>query len=157
MSSLLSNPKLLVLGTSTILYVGFKAVPTKYRNSALSSRLTPLLYLFGVLSFFVLARSMTGGRAQYTVLLIFLTVLAWAGSLLRWRRWNDWARRKYGRTKIVFDDPYGGSSAADGPPPLAPAGWFADSSSRHQLRYWDGSRWTEHVSDNGVSNVDPVA
>ena len=28
--------------------------------------------------------------------------------------------------------------------------------SRHQLRYWDGTAWTEHVSDNGVQNTDPM-
>jgi len=37
-----------------------------------------------------------------------------------------------------------------------PANWYPDASGRHQLRYWDGSRWTEHVSDNGVAGVDPM-
>ncbi|MDQ3469388.1 MAG: DUF2510 domain-containing protein [Actinomycetota bacterium] len=27
---------------------------------------------------------------------------------------------------------------------------------RHQLRYWDGNAWTDHVSTNGVTAVDPV-
>ena len=31
---------------------------------------------------------------------------------------------------------------ADGPPP----GWYADPSGTGQQRYWDGERWTEHVS-----------
>lgn len=39
----------------------------------------------------------------------------------------------------------------------APAAWHPDPSGRHQLRWWDGSRWSEHVSDNGVASVDPVA
>src|SRR5690349_12709408 len=30
-----------------------------------------------------------------------------------------------------------------------PPGWFPDSTSRHQLRYWDGTRWTSQVSDKG--------
>jgi hypothetical protein len=38
----------------------------------------------------------------------------------------------------------------------APAGWFADPGRRHQLRYWDGQRWTEHVSDRGTQAVDPL-
>ncbi|HKO85810.1 MAG TPA: DUF2510 domain-containing protein, partial [Actinomycetota bacterium] len=29
----------------------------------------------------------------------------------------------------------------------AATGWLADPSRRHELRYWDGQRWTEHVSD----------
>jgi len=36
------------------------------------------------------------------------------------------------------------------------ASWLADPSGRHELRYWDGTRWTEHVSDKGVTSVDPV-
>jgi len=31
--------------------------------------------------------------------------------------------------------------------PTAPAGWKTDPSGRHQIRYWDGSHWTEHVAD----------
>jgi hypothetical protein len=39
---------------------------------------------------------------------------------------------------------------------IAPAGWFADPGRRHELRYWDGQRWTEHVSDRGIPGVDTV-
>ncbi len=35
-----------------------------------------------------------------------------------------------------------------------PAGWFPDPSTRHELRYWDGTVWTSHVSDRGVVVVD---
>ena len=38
----------------------------------------------------------------------------------------------------------GGSQGAWGPDPFG----------RHQLRYWDGSRWTEHVADDGVPDLD---
>lgn len=41
-------------------------------------------------------------------------------------------------------------------PPLPPAGWHADPSQRHQLRYWDGAAWTEHVHDDGLSAADPL-
>jgi hypothetical protein len=37
-----------------------------------------------------------------------------------------------------------------------PAGWFADPSRRHELRYWDGREWTERVSDRGSQAVDPM-
>ena len=33
--------------------------------------------------------------------------------------------------------------------------WRADPGGGHELRYWDGAAWTEHVSDNGVGAVDP--
>jgi hypothetical protein len=47
------------------------------------------------------------------------------------------------------------------PPPLPlvapsarPAEWLADPTRRHELRYWDGARWSDHVSDDGVASYD---
>jgi len=37
------------------------------------------------------------------------------------------------------------------------AGWNPDPTGRHELRYWDGSTWTDHVSDRGVAATDPIA
>lgn len=37
-----------------------------------------------------------------------------------------------------------------------PAEWYPDPSARHQLRYYDGANWTDHVSDNSVLSVDPL-
>jgi hypothetical protein len=34
-------------------------------------------------------------------------------------------------------------------------GWQTDPTGRHDHRYWDGSQWTEHVSDAGVATTDP--
>jgi uncharacterized protein YxjI len=31
----------------------------------------------------------------------------------------------------------------------APPGWYPDPARRHQLRWWDGVRWTPHVADDG--------
>lgn len=39
--------------------------------------------------------------------------------------------------------------------PSAPA-WRPDPSGRHPYRYFDGERWTEHVSDGQVQEVDPL-
>jgi uncharacterized protein YxjI len=39
--------------------------------------------------------------------------------------------------------------------PRAEPGWHADPMGRHELRYWDGSQWTEHVSSHGRQSVDP--
>lgn len=52
-------------------------------------------------------------------------------------------------------DPKGRSSAA-GSPSRPPAGWYQDPAGRHQLRYWDSERWTQHVSDDGSQSTDPV-
>lgn len=37
------------------------------------------------------------------------------------------------------------------------AGWLADPAGAHELRYWDGAAWTDHVSDQGVAGVEPPA
>lgn len=42
------------------------------------------------------------------------------------------------------------------PPPTngAVAAWVSDPAGRHQLRYWDGSTWTDYVSDHGATGTD---
>lgn len=54
--------------------------------------------------------------------------------------------------------PYGQQPVAP-PPPVEnpPFGWYADPSGRHEKRYWDGTRWTEHVSDGEARSTDPVS
>jgi uncharacterized protein YxjI len=37
-----------------------------------------------------------------------------------------------------------------------PADWYGDPLERHKLRYYDGTDWTAHVSDGGVTSIDPV-
>jgi hypothetical protein len=37
-----------------------------------------------------------------------------------------------------------------------PAGWHPDPSGRHELRYWNGTAWTDDVSDAGVAAKDPA-
>ena len=40
----------------------------------------------------------------------------------------------------------------------APAAWYPDPSKRFELRYWDGSEWTEHVARGSQQFTDqPVA
>ena len=36
-----------------------------------------------------------------------------------------------------------------------PAEWAADPTGRHEYRYWDGTTWTNHVSDAGAPGTDP--
>lgn len=35
-----------------------------------------------------------------------------------------------------------------------PPGWHPDPRGRHEHRYWDGSQWTDHVADAGVTSTD---
>jgi hypothetical protein len=39
---------------------------------------------------------------------------------------------------------------------VAREGWHADPAGRHELRYFDGDGWTEHVTDAGRPSADPV-
>jgi uncharacterized protein YxjI len=36
------------------------------------------------------------------------------------------------------------------------ANWYPDPTGRHELRYWDGDAWTDHVSDRGITGTDPA-
>ena len=48
------------------------------------------------------------------------------------------------------------AAAASSPQqPLPAAAWYADPTHRFELRYWDGTRWTEHVGRGGVVSKDP--
>lgn len=49
----------------------------------------------------------------------------------------------------------GESSERTATPPVAPPGWAADPFGRHEHRYWDGNRWTEHIADRGVIGTNP--
>jgi len=39
--------------------------------------------------------------------------------------------------------------------PGNPSRWAPDPTGRHELRYWNGTEWTDHVSDGGVPGSDP--
>jgi Protein of unknown function (DUF2510) len=40
--------------------------------------------------------------------------------------------------------------------PTTPPQWSPDPSGRHQLRYWDGTSWSHHVADGGLTGTDPA-
>ena len=39
---------------------------------------------------------------------------------------------------------------------LRQPGFFEDPVGRHEQRYWDGSRWTEYVKEQGQRFIDPL-
>jgi len=41
-------------------------------------------------------------------------------------------------------------------PPPPPRSWLPDPGGRHELRYWDGTKFTEHVADGGKISTDPI-
>jgi hypothetical protein len=48
------------------------------------------------------------------------------------------------------------ASASIGDTPNVPADWHKDPSGRFELRYWNGTAWTEHVATGGKQSIDPV-
>ena len=60
-------------------------------------------------------------------------------------------RRSSNQGQFTATAPTSGPTGQSGP-----AGqWAADPFGRHQLRYYDGSAWTEHVMDDGRPSTDP--
>ena len=55
---------------------------------------------------------------------------------------------------IEVSAPAAAASAA-APVVTTPAGWYPDPSGRFEMRYWDGTAWTEHVSRQGQQFTDP--
>jgi hypothetical protein len=55
-------------------------------------------------------------------------------------------------TPTVASTPSVASSVGDA---VAPAAWYPDPSKRYELRYWNGTAWTEHVSRAGQQFTDP--
>ena len=41
-------------------------------------------------------------------------------------------------------------------PTATQARWAPDPRGRHELRYWDGRRWTDDVADAGQTGTDPL-
>jgi hypothetical protein len=37
-----------------------------------------------------------------------------------------------------------------------PAGWYPDPSRAHEVRYFDGAGWTDHVCDAGAASEEPL-
>jgi len=37
-----------------------------------------------------------------------------------------------------------------------PAAWYPDPMGRYELRWWDGSDWTERIRSDGRGSVDPL-
>ena len=45
--------------------------------------------------------------------------------------------------------------AQGGAVPSVPANWYKDPSGRFEMRYWNGTAWTEHVATAGKQSIDP--
>lgn len=59
----------------------------------------------------------------------------------RWTTWEAYLRER-GKLRA--------------PAPEIPAAWHPDPMGRHELRFWDGTRWTPYVIDSGVRGHDEI-
>lgn len=60
--------------------------------------------------------------------------------------WLTPGRTEWGDEDVLATVVRGPSSSAQ------PANWYPDPSGRHEHRWWDGNRWSVHVSDGGVAS-----
>jgi hypothetical protein len=93
-------------------------------------------------------RAATNGDTGWLVGIIFGWVVGagWAVGLV-YLVWID--RGRASRSPVPPPPPTGLA------PPTSPAGWIVDPTGRFELRYWDGTRWTEHVSTAGQQSTNP--
>jgi hypothetical protein len=72
--------------------------------------------------------------------------------------WRTFLCPSCGYCESYIDDPEAMSkivnASGSGWTRVTPAGWLPDPAGRHQLRFWDGLRWTFSVSDDGEQSED---
>lgn len=54
---------------------------------------------------------------------------------------------------VATSQPAATATASSVPNP--PANWYPDPSGRFERRYWNGSKWTEHVANGQNQSIDP--
>ncbi len=58
-------------------------------------------------------------------------------------------------SSAIDNAPTTNPSASTAPSADVPANWYKDPSGRYELRYWNGTTWTEHVATGGKQFTDP--
>jgi hypothetical protein len=74
---------------------------------------------------------------------------------LRWWDGESWTDQVSDGGVPAIDSPASATDLLPPQPTVPPAAaWLPDPQGRHELRYWDGHAWSEHVSDAGVQSAD---
>jgi hypothetical protein len=85
--------------------------------------------------------------------IVFVAIFGTVLSIFAWAPRSQPSREPGATASLVSGiGPMAGAQPA--PPLTALRAWLADPTGRHELRYFDGSGWTEHVADAGVISVD---
>jgi uncharacterized protein YxjI len=73
------------------------------------------------------------------------------------RYWDGatWTEHVASRGRQTIDPPGNLEPVPTAGAPLTPGGWYPDPLGRHESRYWDGGKWTEHVASRGRQGADP--
>lgn len=69
---------------------------------------------------------------------------------------SDAIAAAYGATAVAGPAPTSAPAVPAAPAPAPPPGWHPDPAGRHDHRWWDGTTWTDHVSDAGTPGTDPL-
>ena len=89
------------------------------------------------------------GTEKVTWVLI-VALAGWIGALIYWfsprSRLKEIDESGMAGSFHSWVAPHPGYTAPPSAPPVTPAGWYPDPHGAG-LRWWDGWRWTEHVSD----------
>jgi hypothetical protein len=107
-----------------------------------------LLAVVGAIVFFAVANAQA--RRKLAVATVELSYLRPENARLH--QWLGGASRGFGGAPVAPQEEHVGYSIEAAIPPQ----WYSDPSGRHELRYWNGSTWTDDVSDHGVSSTDPA-
>ena len=71
--------------------------------------------------------------------------------------WNaPWLVFLLGKMTVGTLRPFAPTDVAVAQPTGTPANWYPDPKGRHHMRYWNGTAWTDNVSDNGVTATDAI-
>jgi hypothetical protein len=97
--------------------------------------------------------------------IVFVAIFGTLLSIFAWSPRFQPGRAAPGRDGAEYREPNGLSPVGDtgvpgaSEPSASPASvlraWLTDPTGRNELRYFDGSGWTEHVANAGTISVDP--
>jgi hypothetical protein len=89
--------------------------------------------------------------------ILFVAIFGTLVSIFAWSPRFQPGRGEAGRDGAEYRDVSDLSLLTDTGTPGASAlrAWLTDPTGRNELRYFDGSGWTEHVANGGAISVDP--
>ena len=135
-----TKPRIAVNGQASIVRWGVTSIPV-----------VPGRYQIEVWTHYLLYSQMGRNSVVVDVVPGTCTRIHWKG---------PWAAFTKGPIRVVSVTAFDPSAVPQAPSAPAPSAavqagsWHPDPTGRHELRYFDGAQWTEHVSSAGVAGTD---